>query len=110
MRLFPFLMGLSLLTIPVLAIDQSPFTNIDGVITQLGFAPYYSKKPVRRVSVAVLDQGFYGYEKEIGKTLPADTVYHIGPVPLPGGRGGPFCSGTVGAPASTRGAGGAAGF
>lgn len=62
----------------------SPFSNLDGVKNSLGFSQYYSQKNTgRRLKIAVLDKGFYGYEKEIGRTLPAGTRYVAGPVASP---------------------------
>lgn len=62
----------------------SPFTNTDSLKNSLGFTPYYSSQnPGRKLKVAVLDKGFFGYEKEIGRTLPAGTRYVAGPMANP---------------------------
>ncbi|WP_413943910.1 S8 family serine peptidase [Bdellovibrio sp. HCB-162] len=66
------------------AFAASPFSNLDGVKYSLGFSPYYSQQnPGRRLKIAVLDKGFYGYEKELGRSLPASTRYIAGPVANP---------------------------
>ncbi|MNJ92808.1 Subtilase family protein [compost metagenome] len=63
-----------------------PFKNIDSIKKSLNFNSYYSQKnPSRPLKIAVLDKGFYGYEKQIGKTLPANTRYVAGPVTNPDG-------------------------
>lgn len=35
------------------------------------------------VKVAILDNGFAGWKTEVGVTLPASTIHHPGPVPVP---------------------------
>jgi len=35
-----------------------------------------------KVTIAILDNGFFGLKKAIGRTLPATTVFHPGPVPV----------------------------
>lgn len=62
----------------------SPFENIDQIKYSLGFSKFYSQQnPGRRLKVAILDKGFYGYENEIGRTLPSGTRYVAGPVANP---------------------------
>lgn len=82
MRILNLIMGL-FLAVPVFSLEKSPFLNIKDIIQQLGFESFYSVPPIRQLSVAVLDQGFYDYEKEIGRTLPAGTQYHKGLVSSP---------------------------
>src|SRR6185437_8174196 len=53
-------------------------TNIDQLVHDLKLKEFKSKKFIRKIKVAVLDNGFSGYETEIGKSLPKDTVYHKG--------------------------------
>lgn len=66
------------------ALGASPFSNLDGLKSSLGFSSYYSQQNSgRRLKIAVLDKGFYGYEKELGKTLPSSTRYVPGPVANP---------------------------
>ncbi|WP_374029605.1 S8 family serine peptidase [Bdellovibrio bacteriovorus] len=61
-----------------------PFTNIDTYKNSLGFSRFYSQENTgRRLKIAVLDKGFFGYEKEIGTTLPSSTRYVAGPVSSP---------------------------
>lgn len=63
---------------------SSPFRNIASIKKNLGFTDVYSRRNDNgRLNVAVLDQGFYGYEKEISQTLPADTKYVPGPIAAP---------------------------
>lgn len=62
----------------------SPFGNIDEIKSSLGFSKFYSQENSgRRLKVAVLDKGFFGYEKEIGHTLPSGTRYVAGPIANP---------------------------
>lgn len=81
MKIFVFLaLTLGMTT----AFASSPFGNTDSLKNSLGFTPYYSaQNPGRKLKVAVLDKGFFGYEKEIGRTLPAGTRYVAGPVANP---------------------------
>lgn len=66
------------------AFAGKPFSNLDSLKSSLGFSEYYEKaNKGRKIKIAVLDKGFTGYEKEIGKTLPADTRYFAGPVATP---------------------------
>ncbi|MGZ3768840.1 MAG: S8 family serine peptidase [Bdellovibrio sp.] len=61
-----------------------PFANMDEIKRTLGFSQFYSQpNSGRRLKVAVLDKGFYGYEKEIGHSLPSKTRYVAGPVKDP---------------------------
>lgn len=62
----------------------SPFGNMDEIKTSLGFSKFYSQEnPGRRLKVAILDKGFYGYENEVGLSLPSGTRYVAGPVANP---------------------------
>lgn len=62
----------------------SPFSNLANIQRGLGFSKYYSQENGgRRLRVAVLDKGFYGYEKELGQTLPTNTRYVPGPIANP---------------------------
>ena len=61
----------------------SPFKNIDFLRKTYNFKSLYSQKTQKPLKVAVLDKGFEGYEKEIGKSLPKNTHYFPGPVPAP---------------------------
>lgn len=76
--------SLALTLVSSLAFAAGPFTNVDSVKSSLGFKRYYSLQgPSRPLKIAVLDKGFYGYQKQIGKTLPANTRYVAGPVENP---------------------------
>lgn len=78
------LLGLSCWSLAVLAgDDKAPkalpeITNLKQISTQLKLSDFKDKPFTRKLKVAVLDNGFYGYEAEIGKSLPADTQFHIG--------------------------------
>lgn len=62
----------------------TPFKNMDELKRSLGFSRFYSEQNSgRRLKIAVLDKGFYGYEKEIGRSLPANTKYIAGSVAAP---------------------------
>jgi len=64
--------------------EAQVFKNIKSTQTALGFPKYYDAKNVSRpVRVAIFDKGFEGYQAEIGKSLPANTVYFPGPVTAP---------------------------
>ena len=54
------------------------FTNMDEIAKNLKVARFKGKKFDRKIKVAVLDIGFSGWEEELGKRLPKDTVYHGG--------------------------------
>jgi hypothetical protein len=70
----------SLLTAPAHAVT---IKNFDEIERALNTKAWKEQRPKTRVKVAVLDKGFFGYEQEIGKTLPADTRYIPGPIPAP---------------------------
>ncbi|HPI40118.1 MAG TPA: S8 family serine peptidase [Pseudobdellovibrionaceae bacterium] len=57
-----------------LAVAHSVFQNLDEYKEKLGFEKYYSKEIKKNIKVAIIDQSFYGYEAEIGKTLPNNTL------------------------------------
>ncbi len=84
-----FLLGLiTLLSIvPATAGDRGePFQNLDQMIEVLNLRPYFkeNKKAKHSLKIAVFDNGFKGAEEEIGRSLPAFTEIHPGPVKLPG--------------------------
>lgn len=63
---------------------SAPFANIDTIKSTLGFTKFYSQdRKGRPLKIAILDKGFHGYEKELGRTLPANTRYVAGPVSSP---------------------------
>jgi len=60
------------------------FKNISVVQNSLGFKKYYdTKNSGHPVKVAIFDKGFEGFQAEIGKSLPANTIYVAGPVTSP---------------------------
>lgn len=52
--------------------------NIDEIVKDLKVGDFKGKAFTRKIKVAVIDNGFYGFEKELGKSLPQDTKYHAG--------------------------------
>lgn len=58
----------------------SPFQNLNDITARLGFKQYARLEGEKKIKIAILDNGFRGYKKEIGKTLPRNTFYHAGPV------------------------------
>jgi hypothetical protein len=60
----------------------TPFKNIDQIAHELSIATYAQSTSVRTVKIAILDNGFLGYQKEVGTTLPATPKYHAGPIPV----------------------------
>lgn len=62
--------------------NNSPFSNMDRIADVLGFTSAGKLKPVKTVKVAILDNGFRGYQGEIGKSIPPSTIFHTGPVPI----------------------------
>ncbi len=60
----------------------TPFKNLDQIARDLSIATYAQSTSVRTVKIAILDNGFLGYQTEVGQTLPATTQYHAGPIPV----------------------------
>jgi hypothetical protein len=60
----------------------TPFKHFDQIIRATGFNTYTQVRGVKTVKIAVLDNGFRDYKKQIGKTLPTSTKFHAGPVPI----------------------------
>lgn len=66
--------------------QHSPFQNTVWLKQALGFSQKSAtlpSHPTRAIKVAVLDKGFRGFEKEIGRSLPTRTRYVPGPVVAP---------------------------
>ncbi len=59
------------------------FQNLDEIQRALNVKLWYQTSLQKRVKVAILDKGFYGYQDEIGRGLPNDTHYSAGPVESP---------------------------
>lgn len=57
--------------------------NLPEIQKALNVKAWQSKPLKKKIKVAVLDKGFYGYEKELGKGIPKDTQYIPGPVEAP---------------------------
>lgn len=66
-----------------LSAQAQTFKNISVLQNSLGFKKYYIAGNTKPVKVAIFDKGFEGYQAEIGKSLPANTVYVAGPVATP---------------------------
>ncbi|HRO66317.1 MAG TPA: protease, partial [Pseudobdellovibrionaceae bacterium] len=75
--LLPLVLGFSL------AAQAGPFKNLESVRQNLGFDRLNEAGGKRTVRVAVLDKGFSGYQRQIGKSLPTKTVYIPGPLQAP---------------------------
>ncbi len=61
---------------PTVAIPE--MTNWDEIAKLLKLSRFKGLKFRSKLKIAVIDNGFAGYEGEIGKSLPKDTVYHPG--------------------------------
>lgn len=48
--------------------------NLSKLAEQLKIGKYKDKKFSEKIKIAVLDNGFYGYESEVGRGLPAGTI------------------------------------
>lgn len=53
--------------------------NLEEISKELRLDRFKDRRFNRKIKIAILDNGFHLYEKEIGKTLPADTKFHPGP-------------------------------
>ena len=54
-------------------------SNYQEIAKNLKLSQFKGKKFRRKLKIAVFDNGFKGYEDQVNKTLPKDTVYHKGP-------------------------------
>ncbi|MBX3041802.1 MAG: S8/S53 family peptidase [Bdellovibrionaceae bacterium] len=75
--LLPLVLGFSL------SAHAGPFKNLESLRQNLGFTRLEANAGKRTVRVAVLDKGFSGYQRQIGKSLPTKTVYIPGPLQAP---------------------------
>jgi len=57
--------------------------NLDEIQRALNVKSWEIRPLKKRIKVAILDKAFYGFQDEIGKSLPADTKYFAGPVENP---------------------------
>lgn len=81
------LLALLALLLPVSSLAEDSgarFQNLDQMIEELNLRPYFALSPRRNLKIAVLDNGFRYADEEIGKSLPANTEIHDGPVPVQG--------------------------
>lgn len=63
--------GLSVAALPAIK-------NLDDIAKDLNLKKFKNLKLNRKLKVAVLDNGFNGYQEAIGTSLPQSTVYHAG--------------------------------
>lgn len=86
-RVFLFLLVLLFSQLAAAAAEQQvekpkPFpaiSNLSQLVKDLHLAQFKDKPAPRKIKIAVLGNGFFGHEVQIGKTLPADIQYHPGP-------------------------------
>ncbi len=72
-----FFLGSLLFCSPLLLAQTSlQILNLAEITKDLNLKAFKGKTFNKKIKVAILDNGFYGYENEVGKTLPKDTVYH----------------------------------
>lgn len=71
-----------IVTLPQLTLAFS-IENLKEIQRALNVESWSSRPLKKRVKVAILDKAFYGYQSEIGKSLPEDTKYFTGPVEVP---------------------------
>lgn len=72
-----------LLILPQLSFASFSIENLDEIERALNVQSWKKRPLKKRVRVAILDKAFYGYQSEIGKSLPEDTKYFTGPVEVP---------------------------
>lgn len=61
-------------------VTDTAFSNMDEIAQRMNFVERTDVRSVKTVKIAVLDNGFKGYQAALGKTLPASTVFKPGPV------------------------------
>ncbi len=69
----------------IITIKSNAFTiqNTSELEKALNTKSLLQKPLKQKIKIAVLDKGFYGYQAEIGRSLPANTQYFQGPVEPP---------------------------
>jgi hypothetical protein len=85
--LLALVLALSFLPVTSRAAERGArFQNLDQMIEALNLRRYFNQtqRPTRPVRVAIFDNGFKDAEKEIGRSLPRNTVIVPGPVALQG--------------------------
>lgn len=80
--MFKFIIS-TIVFLNVVAQASPLFQNIQTYKSNLGFNAYYKKTPKQKLKIAVLDKGFFGFQNELGKSLPQSTQYFAGPVATP---------------------------
>ncbi|MBN8541292.1 MAG: hypothetical protein J0L82_12945 [Deltaproteobacteria bacterium] len=57
-------------------------TSLENLAEQSGLLNEVARRGPgpNKVTIAILDNGFFGHKKAVGRTLPANTTYHPGPV------------------------------
>ncbi len=53
-------------------------SNLQEIAKNLKLSQFKGKKFRHKLKIAVFDNGFKGYENDVNKTLPKDTIYHKG--------------------------------
>jgi hypothetical protein len=72
------LVAMTAFSLQTVAFAKSPFKNFKSLAKETGFSALYKEvgKLNRKAKLAIIDVGFDGYEKELGKSLPSDIVFH----------------------------------
>ncbi|MDR3608191.1 MAG: protease [Oligoflexia bacterium] len=77
-----FLLAISLLSLQ--SASASPILNLDDYVRTLNLNSLYAQTPVKRLKIAVLDNGFAGFQNAITQgALPPNTQYIAGQIPNP---------------------------
>lgn len=83
MKIAVLAFGLALCFFQSANAGYNDITGFQNIRWALGLNKVSIPRSAKPVKVAIVDKAFYGIEKEIGRTLPADTVYSEGPLPPP---------------------------
>ncbi|MCM2281445.1 MAG: hypothetical protein NDI61_06320, partial [Bdellovibrionaceae bacterium] len=71
---------------PARASSVTNIQNFDLIARELGLDDLQnraSQSAATPVKIAILDNGFAGWQEQLGSTLPSSTNYHAGPVAVP---------------------------
>jgi hypothetical protein len=83
-KTFPILATLIFASLTTTTLSHAvTIKNLDEIQRALNTQSWTALPLKKRVKIAILDKGFYGYEYELGKSLPKDTKYFKGPVETP---------------------------
>jgi len=64
---------------PPQAHELAAISDPNVIARNLSLNKFKDKVFAHKIKIAILDNGFFGWEQEKGKNLPADTQYHAGP-------------------------------